>query len=487
MNSANVRKGRAARGLAALLGLVTVLSVLTPNAVAAEEAPVAVIEQTPSSGIDQIPSSATDRTLNLATVPPEMLPATTALSSTTPATETSQEMATGWIERGGARYYLLDDGRPTIGWLRHDTSWYYFGSEGAMVTGWAQLGNTWYYLEDDGRMATGWKQVAGARYYLNPNGDMALGWLKLGAHWYYLNPAAGGAMITGWAQLGNTWYYLESDGRMATGWRQLDSIWYYLAPNGAMATGWVQLGNTWYYLHPSGAMATGWVKTGGTWYYLDPGGVWQETGPGGKCFIINDGRSLYPTGEASRVYLVTASSYKSSYASFVSCVRQSDGSYDEAWSTSARIGGDGFNTPAQTRNGNYNDMKTPTGSFGFVSAFGVRDPGTSLSYQTLNSRSKWSGNRSWNYNRYYESNTMSSSYDENMWYFAQQGDYRQGIVLDYNYIDPNPALNYAIFLHANKVATAGCVALDEDDVTKVLKEAPPDARIIMGVTSEITR
>lgn len=425
MNSANVRKGRAARGLAALLGLVTVLSVLTPNAVAAEEAPVAVIEQTPSSGIDQIPSSATDRTLNLATVPPEMPPATTALSSTTPATETSQEMATGWIERGGARYYLLDDGRPTIGWLRHDTSWYYFGSEGAMVTGWAQLGNTWYYL--------------------------------------------------------------ESDGRMATGWRQLDSIWYYLAPSGAMATGWVQLGNTWYYLHPSGAMATGWVKTGGTWYYLDPGGVWQETGPGGKCFIINDGRSLYPTGEASRVYLVTASGYKSSYASFVSCVRQSDGSYDEAWSTSARIGGDGFNTPAQTRNGNYNDMKTPTGSFGFVSAFGVRDPGTSLSYQTLNSRSKWSGNRSWNYNRYYESNTMSSSYDENMWYFAQQGDYRQGIVLDYNYIDPNPALNYAIFLHANKVATAGCVALDEDDVTKVLKEAPPDARIIMGVTSEITR
>lgn len=425
MNSANVRKGRAARGLAALLGLVTVLSVLTPNAVAAEEAPVAVIEQTPSSGIDQIPSSATDRTLNLATVPPEMPPATTALSSTTPATETSQEMATGWIERGGARYYLLDDGRPTIGWLRHDTSWYYFGSEGAMVTGWAQLGNTWYYL--------------------------------------------------------------ESDGRMATGWRQLDSIWYYLAPSGAMATGWVQLGNTWYYLHPSGAMATGWVKTGGTWYYLDSGGVWQETGPGGKCFIINDGRSLYPTGEASRVYLVTASGYKSSYASFVSCVRQSDGSYDEAWSTSARIGGDGFNTPAQTRNGNYNDMKTPTGSFGFVSAFGVRDPGTSLSYQTLNSRSKWSGNRSWNYNRYYESNTMSSSFDENMWYFAQQGDYRQGIVLDYNYIDPNPALNYAIFLHANKVATAGCVALDEDDVTKVLKEAPPDARIIMGVTSEITR
>lgn len=52
-----------------------------------------------------------------------------------------------------------------------------------------------------------------------------------------------------------------------------------------------------------------------------------------------------------------------------------------------------------------------------------------------------------------------------MWHFAKQGDYRRGIVLDYNYANPNPALNYAIFLHANKVATAGCVALDEAEVT----------------------
>ncbi len=487
-----IAQGRVAleRLVAILLGSLAFLSLMVPVAGA--------IERTPSSGnlySDEVSVMAHESgSLESSNEAPGGLSLATTdgnssldRSSSSPQSPNSQGPTTGWIEKDGARYYLLDDGLPSTGWLKHEASWFYFGSDGAMATGWVRVGNYWYYLNDDGRMATGWKDSDGARYYLNLNGDMALGWIKLGGYWYYLNPAAGGVMATGWANVNNTWYYLESDGRMATGWKLLGDTWYYLYPSGAMATGWINTGGTWYYLHPSGAMATGWINTGGAWYYLHPSGAWQETGPGGKCAVINDGRSIYPTGDASRVYLVTASSYRTSYATFVSCTRQSDGSYDEAWSTSARIGLDGFNTPAQTLNGNYNDMKTPTGSFGFVSAFGVQDPGTLLSYRTLNSRSKWSGNRSWNYNRYYEATTLSSYYDENMWHFAKQGDYRQGIVLDYNYANPNPALNYAIFLHANKVATAGCVALDEAEVTRVLKEAPSDARIIMGVASEVTR
>jgi glucan-binding YG repeat protein len=43
-------------------------------------------------------------------------------------------MQTGWLEDGGAKYYLsTSSGKMTVGWREVDGAWYYFNGSGAMV------------------------------------------------------------------------------------------------------------------------------------------------------------------------------------------------------------------------------------------------------------------------------------------------------------------------------------------------------------------
>ena len=42
-----------------------------------------------------------------------------------------------------------------------------------MATGWINLGGAWYYLYDWGGMATGWQLINGRWYYFYPGGSMA--------------------------------------------------------------------------------------------------------------------------------------------------------------------------------------------------------------------------------------------------------------------------------------------------------------------------
>lgn len=210
-----------------------------------------------------------------------------------------------------------------------------------------------------------------------------------------------------------------------------------------------------------------------------------EFDDGGRCALVTHGAYADQTGGKSRIYLVTAPDYGVSDATLVSCELRADGTYGESWATAANIGRNGFNTPEETWTYNFEDHKTPTGLFDFAWAFGLEDPGTALAYQTLNPSSKWSGNTSWNYNQYYEADSLTSDYDEDMWLYAQNGSYRQGVVLDYNISEPDPNLDFAIFLHTKRLPTAGCISLDEDDLLSVMWETPTDAAILMGVEYEL--
>jgi L,D-peptidoglycan transpeptidase YkuD (ErfK/YbiS/YcfS/YnhG family) len=46
---------------------------------------------------------------------------------------------------------------------------------------------------------------------------------------------------------------------------------------------------------------------------------------------------------------------------------------------------------------------------------------------------------------------------------------------------------FAIFLHANKKPTAGCIALHEHEVARYMRTARPGDRIIMGVRADLFR
>ncbi|MEX5294446.1 hypothetical protein QYM41_04090 [Kocuria sp. CPCC 205268] len=207
----------------------------------------------------------------------------------------------------------------------------------------------------------------------------------------------------------------------------------------------------------------------------------------GECHHLNTGRSVQPTRNAARVSLTIAEGYGRSQATFVNCVRIG-GNYVEEWRTSAYVGASGFKRPG-VPSGHTQYLYSPQGSYSVTESFGVYNPGTALPYRQLNPNSRWGGRLGTLYNKYFES-TGYTWPDENMWYFSLSGDYRLGVVINYNRPPDSPIVQgngFAIFLHANKKPTAGCIALHEHEVARYMRTARPGDRIIMGVRADLFR
>jgi L,D-peptidoglycan transpeptidase YkuD (ErfK/YbiS/YcfS/YnhG family) len=162
------------------------------------------------------------------------------------------------------------------------------------------------------------------------------------------------------------------------------------------------------------------------------------------------------------------------------------GAYVQDWRTDGYVGKSGFKPPG-VPSGPTRNLYSPTGSFSVTEAFGLGNPGTKLSYRTLNPRSRWGGNP-WTptYNKYHESSSWVG-WDENMWWFASGGYYRQGVVINYNRPNIVQDAGFAIFLHMNKVPTAGCISLDDWAVVDYIRKSTPGDRIIMGTYGALFR
>lgn len=107
---------------------------------------------------------------------------------------------------------------------------------------------------------------------------------------------------------------------------------------------------------------------------------------------------------------------------------------------------------------------TPAGTFGVVSAFGVGNPGTKLSYRTIGSCSWWIEDPSQrDYNRWREDcSHLSTSDNERLADYAGSL-YRQAAVLSYNYASPTrhgAGSGAGIFMHYATRYTGGCVAVN---------------------------
>ena len=82
-------------------------------------------------------------------------------------------MQTGWLEDGGAKYYLsTSSGKMTVGWREVDGAWHYFNGSGAMVTGLTEINGQLYYLNPaDGKMAASTTlDFDGVDYTVDANG-----------------------------------------------------------------------------------------------------------------------------------------------------------------------------------------------------------------------------------------------------------------------------------------------------------------------------
>ncbi|AIY01257.1 hypothetical protein ART_1658 [Arthrobacter sp. PAMC 25486] len=204
-----------------------------------------------------------------------------------------------------------------------------------------------------------------------------------------------------------------------------------------------------------------------------------------ECQNLNDGRSRYSGQGSKHVLLTFTETYRQAYATNVYC-KSIAGVYVTEWRTDGYVGASGFKGPGEA-SGPTRNLYSPTGSFTVTEAFGLGNPGTALSYRTLNPNSRWGGNP-WTptYNKYHESSKWEG-WDENMWYFAKRStrDYEQGAVINYNRPNITQDAGFAIFLHQNKVPTAGCISIDNWAMVDYLRKSVPGDRIIMGVRSAI--
>lgn len=222
--------------------------------------------------------------------------------------------------------------------------------------------------------------------------------------------------------------------------------------------------------------------------WINGGGVRYRVATAGYCPALNAGAVKYPGAGAQRVSFAIADSYRSTAISMITCVRQPDGQYTKEWGALGSAGESGFAGPGVATGPTWQKY-SPTGSYSVTEAFGLGNPGTALSYRTLNPYSRWGGQLNANYNKYFESSADIFP-DENMWYYATRPsrDYRQGVVINYNRPPDSPIVmnaGFAIFLHGNNVPTWGCIALNDGDLLQYMRTAQPGDRFVMGVAYDI--
>lgn len=153
------------------------------------------------------------------------------------------------------------------------------------------------------------------------------------------------------------------------------------------------------------------------------------------------------------------------------------------------IGKNGFADPGEKREG---DGKSPSGIFSLRTAFGYNESiQTKMPYRQALPDDLWIDDvNAADYNRWVQKDdTKATSYEK-----MKRDDnlYKYGIIIEYNTDPVVKGYGSAIFFHiwrGKNMPTAGCVAVSEDDIVKLLGWLDPQARplIIMGTEKIIER
>lgn len=200
------------------------------------------------------------------------------------------------------------------------------------------------------------------------------------------------------------------------------------------------------------------------------------------CQRLSKGQTKFSGFGANRVTFATATHRNSNVLTITGCVRSGSG-YRQEWQDWGYGGLRGFSPQNKAWEDTY---RTPTGSFSMTEALGRKNPGTALKYYTVNPRSRWGGERGRTYNQYFEGRGGPS--DENLYTFMNQGYYEQAAVINYNR-QPDArtvqGASFAIFFHAGRVPSAGCVSTSLSTVNRLLRSNRPGDRIIMGAVDDV--
>jgi L,D-peptidoglycan transpeptidase YkuD (ErfK/YbiS/YcfS/YnhG family) len=149
----------------------------------------------------------------------------------------------------------------------------------------------------------------------------------------------------------------------------------------------------------------------------------------------------------------------------------------------AAIGTNGFALPDEKREG---DGKTPSGIFSLKRTFGYdKNVKTKMPYRQASEEDLWVDDpNAPDYNQWVrQGETTAASYEKMK---REDDQYKYGIVIEYNTDPVIKGHGSAIFFHVWKgrdSPTAGCVAVSEEDIIRILEWLDPNAfpLIIMGI------
>ncbi len=177
--------------------------------------------------------------------------------------------------------------------------------------------------------------------------------------------------------------------------------------------------------------------------------------------------------EVKQIILVEQSASEFSVAKLFLIIKSESGIWKEILQCKAYLGKNGID---KQREG---DVRTPTGDFGMLMAFGAKDdPGSLVPYTKLTNTMYLCGDREY-YNQFVDvskiKHTCSGNSEHLLSYIPQ---YNYALFFDYNK-DNVYGKGSAIFLHCfgNYPYTMGCVAVAEENMIKILRMVDRNARI----------
>ena len=227
------------------------------------------------------------------------------------------DVAIGWYEENGKRYYKGEDGFNKVGWFTAYTGQrcyadangeikqgliqfngytYYLDFLGAKQTGYISPGDgKLYYAYNFGGIQTtqGWFTTdTGNRSYAGVNGEIKEGFIQSNGYTYYVDSYG----------IKQTGYFFANDGKQyyayGFGGVQTGKGWFtadngdrcYARENGEIRFGFVQSNGYTYYVSYYGVKQTGYLTIGGKKYYAHGfGGVetkqgWFTADNGDRCY-----------------------------------------------------------------------------------------------------------------------------------------------------------------------------------------------------------
>lgn len=113
---------------------------------------------------------------------------------------------------------------------------------------------------------------------------------------------------------------------------------------------------------------------------------------------------------------------------------------------------------------------TPKGLFSLGTGFGIcDDPGTGLDYIKISEDSYWVDDVNSKYYNQYVEGTEDKDWSSAEHLIEYSGAYDYCVFIEYNTNPVVPGNGSAFFLHVGTTPTAGCVAIDESDMTDALR------------------